>query len=220
MPAANEVPDPATPSVPEGRGTRPVDPRDAGRRVMPRHLGRRHRPLVIVLVALAAVLVMTGGWHAWRALREAYLAGTRGTGVELRLSVPGYGEGSSPVPIRVEGTTAGGARVAGVRLVSQTDSLLTLAPGSYTVTAVGSPVTSGGAIYQVPEGSWSVEVTGDGAEVTGPDGTPSDAVTMSFAPIASQQVTEEELDGIRDWMVDEGVQGVDGYISTVRNGGA
>lgn len=184
---------------------------------MPRHLVRRHRALVLVLVGVAAALVVLAAWLGWGALRDAYRMQTRRAGVEVRLTLPGYGEGASPVPLGIEGTTDAGVNVSRVRLVSDVSATLTLVPGSYTVTPVGSPVTATGTIYRVPEGSYAVRVTEDSAEVTGPDGSVSGEVDIAYEPIPADEVTDEDVAAIRGWMVDEGVQGVDGYISAIRD---
>lgn len=210
-PDASKVPDPA---LPPGlrrrvRGFRPV-------RVAPRRL-RHHlarRPVVVVVAAAAAVVVLGGvlGWRLWQARISE---GRHGTGVPLELAVPGYGEGSSPIPLRVAGTTDEGATVAGVRIVIKTDGWLSLRPGTYTVTPVGSPVTAAGGVFSVPEGVWRLEVTSDGGRVTAPDDTTSDAVGISYEPKSPADVTDEDVSAIRAWMLDVGVQGVDGYVDAV-----
>lgn len=211
-PDASQVPDPA---LPPGlrrrvRGFRPV-------RVAPRQ--RRHRlgrrPVIALIVAAAAGVVMLGGFLGWRLWQQRLWEQRRGTGVPLELVVPGYGEGSSPVPLRVSGTTDEGSTVAGVRIVTKLDGWLSLLPGSYTVTAVGSPVTAAGGMFSVPKGSWRVEVTSDGGSVTAPDGTVSDEVAISYTPLSPADITDDQVGAIRAWMLDVGVQGVDRYVESV-----
>lgn len=170
---------------------------------------------MLALTAAAATLVVVGAWLGWRVVREAYRASARGTGVEVHLAIPGYGEGSSPVPLLIDGTTEGGARVRGVRLLSQTDLTLTLAPGTYAIEAVGSPVTASGGTYRAPEGNYEVRVGDGSTDVTAPDGSSSGALEMRYDPVSPGDVTDDDLAAIRAWMVDEGVQGVDGYVSAV-----
>lgn len=169
----------------------------------------------MLLVGLAAGAVVAGGVWGWHLWQDRLAAQRRGTGVALELDVPGYGEGSSPIPLRVTGTTDGGSSVAGVRILSQTEGWLSLYPGSYEVEAAGSPVTATGGTFVVPEGTWVVTVDERGGQVTSPDGTEGEALQLRYAPVAPSEVTDEQVDAIRTWMVGLGVQGVDGYVSAV-----
>lgn len=216
-PDASRVPDPA---LPPGlrrrvRGPRPVRVGPSGQRLL-----RGQRELVVVLAVLAVLVAVAGaglGWHAW----QSSLAVQRnGTGVPFGLEVPGFGEGSSPIPLRVEGTTEGGAAVSGVRLVSQTSGWLSLAPGSYEVSVAGSPVTAEGGVFSVPTGVWRVSVSAVSGQVTAPDGTVSASLSIAFEPKDPDDVTQKDVEDIRAWMLDLGVQGVDGYASAIEAAGA
>lgn len=213
-PDASSLPDPALPPDLRRRvrGARPVRVGDE-RRVRER---RPPRVAVALVVLAAAAVVAAAGWGiaSWRGMLAQQ---RRGTGVALALAVPGYGSGSSPIPLRVTGTTESGSSVSGVRIVSQARGWLPLYPGTYEVRAAGAPVTAAGGTFSVPEGSWEVRVGTSGAEVTAPDGSKSDAVSIAYRPLDPGDVTDEDVASIRGWMLDVGVQGVDAYVSAVES---
>lgn len=214
-PDASRLPDPALPPDLQGRvrGTRPVRVGEGHGRHVPR--GRRLPGPALAIVVLAVAAVVAGAAWGLFEWQSALAQQRRGTGVALELAVPGYGSGSSPIPLRVTGTTEGGSAVSGVRLVSRTRDWLSLYPGTYEVRAQGAPVTSDGRTFSVPEGTWEVRVTGQSAEVTAPDGSASNAVSIAYEALAPQDVTDGDVAAIRSWMLDAGVQGVDAYTSAV-----
>lgn len=222
-PDAARLPDPAAPSAGQAEpGPHAERPRVRVRAPRPvrvglrsRRLGRRRSLVVAVIVVGALVVVVGGGLWAWRAWQAGLAEQQRGTGVPMELDVPGYGEGSSPIPLRVTGTTDDGSSVRGVRIVTQTQGWLSLYPGTYEVEAVGSPVTASGGTFSVPQGTWRVRVTSEGGEVTAPEGTVSNGLEIAYEPVQAADVTDEDVDAIRAWMVDLGVQGVEGYTSLV-----
>lgn len=211
-PDASLLPDP---SLPPDLRRRPRAPRPIRVGDERRTRGRRlPRPVTVLVVACATAVVVAAGWGivSWQGM----LAQRRqGTGVALALTVPGYGSGSSPIPLRVTGTTDSGSPVSGVRIVSQERGWLALYPGTYEVAAAGAPVTGAGGTFAVPDGSWEVRVGSQDSQVAAPDGSVSDTVAIAYRPLDPGSVTEGDVAAIRGWMLDVGVQGVDAYTSAV-----
>lgn len=211
-PDASSLPDP---SLPPNLRRRPRAPRPVRVGDERRVRGRRlPRPVTALVAVAAAAVVVAVGWGllSWQGM----LARQRqGTGVALVLAIPGYGTGSSPIPLRVTGTTESGSPVSGVRIVSQAHGWLALHPGTYDLEAAGSPVTGSGGTFAVPKGAWHVVVTSQDAQVTAPNGTVSDRVSMTYRALGPEDVTEDDVAAIRGWMLDAGVQGVDAYTSAV-----
>lgn len=220
--------------------------------------GRRPRHVVAMLLSAAVVLVAAVvGLLAWQnvqrdeaearaeAEQAAYEEAHQKVTVDIVIVADGWDEKASPVPVHVEGTDLDGNPVSETLCLTPSACTVELMRGTYTFTAIGSPVTSGGGIFEYPSDGITVTI-GDGDVSTDPSqnvssgtGTASgstsqtsasgatasasmatgDAPTFRLTPIAFDDVTDEQLQTISDWMSQVGIDSTvaTGFVDSARN---
>ena len=163
----------------------------------------RRRSVAIMIVAIILLAGIVAGGIAYYVLNQQQGSDADGgRTVAIRLNIPDYREGAaSPVPVRVEGKTTEGDNVSQLYCVTPSDNTIDLVPGSYSVSAAGSPVTADGTIYQYPTIPNKVMVT---AETVRVDEVQTDAISYAYTPILPEYVTDEQVEAVVAWMMQAG----------------
>ncbi|MGI6220345.1 MAG: hypothetical protein ACOYIP_00485 [Coriobacteriales bacterium] len=164
----------------------------------------RRRSIGIMLVVIILLAGIVAGGVAYYMLNQRQAAETTGgTPIVFRLNIPDYREGAaSPVPVRVEGKTTEGSAVSDIFCITPSDNTVELQPGTYTVTAAGSPVTADGTIYQYPTIPNKVTVTATTVRV---DEVATDGISYAYTAILPEYVTDEQIQAIVAWMSQAGI---------------
>lgn len=162
---------------------------------------KRRRTVVMASVlgaVLIAIIVAVAAW-AVGANRQAATAAQQAThDVTFRIDAPGYDpDADSPIPVRVSGTDADGAKVDAVFYLGPDDSTVQLRQGSYTASVAASPLLDGGGLYAVPDGLIDVQVREDG--VSGIDST------WSFTEMEPADITDDQIEASYDAAIDSGM---------------
>lgn len=219
---------------------------------------RRARRMAIMLLVVVVVLVaVVAGLLIWQGSNQrrdeateaqtAYDAAHQEVTVDIGVTAEGWGQDASPVPIHVEGTDLDGNPVSETLCLTPDASTVELSRGTYTLTAIGSPVTSSGGIFEYPSEDLTVTVGEDGVGVSigstqGVSARVSSAAssasasaaagsssstsmvmnaipTFQFTPVASEDVTDEQLQAISDWMSSAGIDAstAAGYVDSARS---
>ena len=111
------------------------------------------------------------------------------------VQVSGLDASGSRIPVHVKGLTSGGTAVEQDGFVNNEGKGLTLEQGMYEVTAIGSPISSSGVLYNLPATGVSVEVSAEG----GSSYTMSASLTL--APVDAASVTDEQIEAARQWIL-------------------
>ena len=174
---------------------------------------KRIKPVaaVIIVAAVAAAIIIGLIW--WSNTNQATDAPFVGA-VEVTLEIPDYGEGSSPVPIKVSGTTSAQEPLLETFLITPDNNKIELEEGRYHFTAEGSPVTGAGTIFGIPRGDFEVTVGPKGTKV---DGKTSSGPTFTYAVLAAENVTDQAVGNIRAWMEASGIpqEEIDAYAASI-----
>ena len=117
--------------------------------------------------------------------------------VTLPLYVPDLDVRGSRVPVRVDGTLADGSEFGQDAFVSNDGKGLRLAPGSYDVYVMGSPISASGVMYIYPTEHINVVVSED-LNVS------YDPVTfMTFGVLGALEVSDEQIEQARAFIVND-----------------
>lgn len=136
--------------------------------------------------------------------------------VRVGLVIPGYNEETdSPVPIRVVGTTETNKNVDEVSCMRTGQAELNLLPGSYTVSLAGNPVTADGRLLRGSIDSFTVVVS-DGLADDGEQEKSNNPV-FAFEGVAPENVSDSDIDAVRQWMEGAGVEGFQAYVDALLN---
>lgn len=132
-------------------------------------------------------------------------------------------EETSGVPISVQGIDLDNNAVGEEILVVSSSDPIELLRGEYTVTVLGNPIGKTGNVYRDFVRKVSLAIDADSVSVDGQavdtssddDGRRTLEVVMRFIAIPPQDVTDEELVAVRDWMESFGLSSdeIDGYIN-------
>lgn len=140
---------------------------------------------------------------------------------EVDLQVSDYDASrTTPVPVRVTGTTKTGESVDEVQLLVPDQPFLQLLPGSYEVGLEGGPVSNAGTLYSASVDRFSIEVV-EQVQGTVPDGrvvaeqTDTQMPLLICRPIPPQDVRDEEIEAARAWMLAAGIAGAQEFADSV-----
>ena len=161
--------------------------------------------LTALLVMLVGCVVALGIWiyrnneaAAHKQEQEQAYQKALGTAqvVPLVIQIDGYDEGtSSPIPLKVTGTSKAGDAVDKVVLVKPSMPQLELLPGTYSIALAGYPVTADGTLFRGSVDTYEVTV-GDSSssDQVKSSGSAQDVVSVTpvfaFAQIAPQEVRD------------------------------
>ena len=180
---------------------------------------------IVAVVALAAIGIFAFMQH--RAYEEAHAATT----VTVIMKLPGYeDDGGTGVPLAINGVDLDGNSVSERVVVPSSGGDISLKRGTYTVQVVGLAASSEGHVYQASQraqrvevgerGAVSVSAVSDGASsstssssgASGGSSTgssnPASGSTQpqfEFAEIPLDQLTDDQIKSIGEWMADFGV---------------
>ncbi len=150
------------------------------------------KALIAVLLGVLGVLVILVG----------VLVGMRvfsrnpQVSVVVPLEVPGLDNGGTHVPVEVEGTDQQGNAVKRIVYLLADGSGLSLAPGTYEVWAVGSPIADDGTIYSIPDVRIKVVLNDEAIEAGEAAPVPE---SLSYVPIEAGKVTDEQIEEALKW---------------------
>ena len=149
--------------------------------------------------------------------------------VDVVLGVPNEeSAGNMPVALHVVGVARTGEVVDEVSVVTLEDHTLDLLPGDYDISLVGNAISSEGKMFSGSVDSYKITVAlddeferllrgdeqGDDAAAEAVDAQDSNASVTTppaefpifvFGEIASAEVTDEQIDAVRAWMVEAGL---------------
>ena len=117
--------------------------------------------------------------------------------IVVPVQASGLDASGSRIAVHVKGLTSGGTSVEKDGYVDNEGKGLSLEQGMYEVTAVGSPISSSGVMYNLPTTGVSVEVTAEG----GSSYTMSASLALTSADAAS--VTDEQIEAARQWILND-----------------
>lgn len=176
-------------------GTSPSE--TAGKNVrIDRRLGLTLGIVAVVLVIAFAIVAAVAANAAKQGAVVASLNSR--VGLTLKIDAKGLDERGSMVPVSVTGTTASGEAVDKVVYVDTEGKGIFVAPGTYELTIVGSPIAANGTIYEVPDSGIEVDVpAADEAVVES---------TFKLKPISASKTTEEQIDDAYQAIADGGCE--------------
>ena len=168
---------------------------------------RSHKGVVIaVVVALVACCAGAGIWYKMDQDR-LYRERTAEVSVPIEIDAPNYTSDATRIPIRIQGTTSTGEDIDKTVYIGMDDSSIDIAPGSYELTVVASPILEDGSLYEVPADSVSLEVP-EGTQNTSGSGSSGNAdssteqeqsPTIALTPISDQSsVTDEQIEAAKE----------------------
>lgn len=179
---------------------------------------KRRRIWVVALVVALVVVTCLAGWylyeqHQKQLWEQAHTPAT----VAVRVVADGLDASGSPVGVHVVGCDLDGNAVDQTVALPATNGQLELLRGEYDVTLVGSPVTSAGGTFAVPDAIVHVSISADDSTtaVTTPDGSHADDASFSLEPMAAEDVTDEQIAAISDWMGKLGVDNPSAWTQLV-----
>lgn len=114
--------------------------------------------------------------------------------IQLPVYVPSLDAQGSRIPVGVSGELADGTSYEKDLYLSFDGSGIKLEPGSYTLHVQESPISSGGILYSIPDGSIDIEV--------GEDGNVSydTSVSLIFAERDALSVTDAQIDAAKKYI--------------------
>lgn len=115
--------------------------------------------------------------------------------VSVSLKVPDITKDGSRVPLHVSGTQVDGTKVERDVLVPHNNATFSLSAGYYTVRVVGSPISSEGVVYVVPQDTISVSVSDTDAVTYAPE-----SMTFELKPIEALDVTDQMIEEAAAWI--------------------
>lgn len=186
--------------------------------------------LTALLVMLVGCVVALGIWiyrnneaAAHKQEQEQAYQKALGTAqvVPLVIQIDGYDEGaSSPIPLKVTGTSKVGDAVDKVVLVKPSMPQLELLPGTYSIALAGYPVTADGTLFRGSVDTYEVTVGDSSSSDHGKSsGSAQDVVSVTpvfaFAQIAPQEVRDSDVDALRAWLEAAQIQNAPQYVDAV-----
>lgn len=180
---------------------------------------RRRGAAVAVAVVLVACAAGAGAWWVTTGgLGQVTTAVGNALGgkvsVPVHVVAPNYTYGATRIPLRVQGTSDAGDAVDETVYVDGDDASISVAPGTYQLTVVASPILEDGSLYELPADPVELVVPdsskgqSDGGSSSGgsSDGGSSDAgssdagssPTITLTPVSdASQVTDEQIEAAR-----------------------
>lgn len=168
------------------------------------------RAIVAIVIALVLVACGTGAlvYALSSAAPTASQAATRTPHpVVTRVSIDGYEDGSSRIPIHVTGEDVDGNKVDKVVYLAFSGPDMELVAGTYHMEAVGSPIASDGTIYTLP--TRSIDITlGDDLEEGETFEFPEN-LYFAYTVIEPEDMTQAQIDDAVEWARKDEQSGAD-----------
>lgn len=121
--------------------------------------------------------------------------------VSFTIEAPGYSSSDGKIPIAVAGERSDGTAVDATAYLDGDGDGLALAPGSYTVTVIESPLMSGARFFRAPGKSWDVEVS----DALSDDETVQVDGTIAFTEMDLSELTKDEVETAYTYAVSGGL---------------
>lgn len=167
---------------------------------------KRKKALIITIACIVAVLVAC--LAVFLILNEKNKQAHTPVAVSFSFEAADYdSQAGSGIPLHVEGVDLDNKDVSETLLVDAGSPGLELLRGSYDITVIGSPVTGSGGIYAVPDtvihieiGEDSITINGEVSSFNQNEGVPIELPVVVFTAIKPQDVTDEQIVAIKEWM--------------------
>ena len=181
----------------------------------PRHRGRK-----VILAALALVLAASAGGAGYyigvyqpeqeRAMQEQALK-TEKCDICLAVSAAGWdtSAGASRLALRVQGDTLAGDHIDNIMYVDSAGKGISLLRGSYTISAVGSPIAADGTVYALPDTVAEVEIPAEAKKDETIDA--SFEYEFELTPVEALNVTDDMLAPAKKYAEGDKDSEADGY---------
>lgn len=181
--------------------TTPMETSAAKKKMEPKKIA-----IIISCVSLVTVIAILLGVFAFTKYKENETAHIT-TEVQFAFSYSGDTENQPiGVPLLVEGTDLDGNHAEQQILATSAGGTLDLLAGSYTIKVDGQPASSNGVVYEVQgenEKPLEIPVPNEDEEQTAYTIIPD--LNYSFTVEAPEDVTDSQIDAIKDWMKTYGV---------------
>ena len=158
--------------------------------------------IAVVLLAVLAGFVWGSGLLGRGASKDSSEAdSTEETAAQqanrlgFSINVPGLDADGSRIPIQITGTTATGESYSQSYFISVSadeNEPIELEDGTYSVTVVGSPISSSGIVYNFDNASDRVTLDAANDVQTG-------SVTLDLVPIDAPYVTDDQIEAAYEW---------------------
>jgi hypothetical protein len=170
---------------------------------------RRRGAAVAVAVVLVACAAGAGAWWVTTGgLGQVTTAVGNALGgkvsVPVHVVAPNYTSGATRIPLRVQGTSDAGDAVDETVYVDGDDASISVAPGTYQLTVVASPILEDGSLYELPADPVELVVPdsskgqSDGGSSSGGSSDASSSPTITLTPVSdASQVTDEQIEAAR-----------------------
>lgn len=183
-----------------------------------------HRVVAIISLVVVVALVISScvAWSMERgkveAEQEAQAEAERvlhtAVPTPVSLTLPGFDAAQvSPVALRVVGASETGESINELRLVTPDDAVVTLLPGTYTISLGGAPASKQGLLYEGSVDSFDVVVRS--ANEQGEETVPQETPTFVFEQLEPIDVKDEQIDAARAWMAEANLQDANSYVDAV-----
>lgn len=165
------------------------------------------KPLIIGIICIVVAIAVVGCFVLFM-LNEKNKKDHAPIPVAFTFEAADYdSQTGSGVPLRVEGVDIDGNQVSEIVLVDEGDTGFALLKGAYDITVAGSPVTSNGGIYDVPDSKIHIEINENEVLINDeslsfdqPDNQSIDVPAIAFTAIAPEKVTDDQITAIKTWM--------------------
>ena len=127
--------------------------------------------------------------------------------VTFIVSIKGYDDDSSRIPVSITGTDVDGNRVDKTIFLARSGVDVELVAGSYHAKVLGSPIASDGTIYQYPTDG--IDFTIDADLKAGEEYRLPNAKAFFFYPLSSDKMTKELVDDALKWARKDEQSGAD-----------
>ena len=208
----NNEPEVETPYVPgtqpSGRQSGPTPPQESA--TMPAAKGKRGPAFVVGIVAAVTVLLavtVVGVVACSTIMAGRGIFGPSTHGVTFRINIQGgYDTSSSRIPMQITGTDIDGNEVDKTVFLAYSGVDVELPEGTYEAKVVGSPISSTGTIYKIPEFVAHFELSG--LEPNETYELPS-SQSFSFVAIDPKDLTDEQVADAIAWARKDEQSGAD-----------
>ena len=193
-----------------------------------RALLKRWKTLLVCLlcvIALVAAGISSVEWNRSQEKQAKDAAASQEADVHtpvqvgLAIDLPGYDEAHmTPVPLHVIGSATTGEAVDELVLLQHPASdVLSLLKGSYIVSSGGPVLSDEGDLFEGTVDSFALSIQDDGITVNGrkvdaPDGK---ILHFIYSKVEPQNVTDNELDTARAWMLKAEIVNYQSFINAV-----
>ncbi len=193
-----------------------------------RALLKRWKTLLVCLLCVVALIAAGISSVEWNRSQEKQAKDTAASQeadvhtpiqVGLAIDLPGYDEAHmTPVPLHVIGSATTGDAVDELVLLQHPASdVLSLLKGSYIVSSGGPVLSDEGDLFEGTVDSFALSIQDEGITVNGrkvdaPDGK---ILHFIYSKVEPQNVTDNELDTARAWMLKAEIVNYQSYINAV-----